>query len=43
MEIGFIYSYYDETGKHIAIVHKNTPKESIERYKEKYDEVRYEE
>ena len=43
MEQGFNYSYYDETGKHIAIVHENTPKETIERLKKKYDEVRYEE
>ncbi len=40
---GFNYSYYDETGKHIAIVNKNTPKETIERLKQKYDEVKYEE
>lgn len=37
------YSFYDETGKHILIVDSNTPQESIERYKEKYDEVKYEE
>ena len=43
MEEGLNYSYYDESGKHIAIVHKNTPKESIERYLQKYDEVKYKE
>ena len=30
MEQGFNYSYYDELGKHIAIVQENTPKETIE-------------
>ena len=43
MEQGFLYGYYDEQGKHIAIVHRNTPKETIERLKEKFDEVKYEE
>ncbi len=37
------YSYYDETGKYIAIVHENTPKETIERFKKIYDEVKYKE
>jgi hypothetical protein len=36
------HSYYDEVGKYIVVVHKNTPKETIERYKKKYDEVRVE-
>lgn len=40
---GFNYSYYDETGKHIAIVNENTPKETIEGLKQKYDGVRYKE
>ncbi len=43
MDNYFNYSYYDETGKYIAIVHKNTPKETIEKYLEKYDEVKYKE
>lgn len=37
------YSFYDETGKHILIVNEDTPEESIERYKQKYDEVKYKE
>ena len=37
------YSYYDELGKHILIIHKNTPQETIDRYLQKYDEVRYKE
>lgn len=37
------YAYYDETGKYIAIVHKNTSKETMQRYLEKYDEVKFEE
>lgn len=43
MEQGFWYGYYDESGKFIAIVRNNAPKETIERLKKKYDEVRYEE
>ena len=43
MDDGFIYGYYEEDGRLIAIVHENTPKETIERLKKKYDEVRYEE
>ena len=42
-KVGIIYSFYDETGKYIAIVHENTPKETIERLKQKYNEVRYKE
>lgn len=37
------YSYYDENGKHILIIHKNTPQETIDRYLQKYDEVKYKE
>lgn len=43
MNDGFNYGFYDETGKYIAIVHENTPKETIERLKKIYDEVKYEE
>lgn len=43
MEQGFNYSYYDETGKYIAIVNENTPKETIERLSKIYDEVKYKE
>ena len=43
MDNYFNYSFYDEIGKHIAIVHPNTPKETIERYLEKYDEVKFKE
>ena len=37
------YSYYDEEGKHIAIVHKNIPKEVMEELSKKYDEVKFKE
>lgn len=37
------YAYYDDCGNLIAIIHKNTPQETIERYKKKYDEGKYEE
>lgn len=43
MDNYFNYSYYNEEGKHIAIVHPNTPKETIERYLQKYDEVKFKE
>lgn len=43
MDNYFNYSFYDETGKNIVIVHKNTPKETIERYAQVYDEVKFEE
>lgn len=37
------YSYYDEEGKFIAIVNRFTSLKEIEKLKEKYDEVRYDE
>lgn len=37
------YTYYDEIGKKIAIVHKNTPKEVMEQLSKEYDEVKYKE
>lgn len=43
MEQGFLYGYYEEDGRFVAIVNKNTPKETIERLKQKYDEVKYKE
>lgn len=43
MKDGINYSYYDETGKYIAIVNEDAPKETIERLKRKYDEVKYKE
>lgn len=43
MKTGFLYSYYEEDGKEVAIIHKNTPQETIDRLKQKYDEVRCEE
>jgi len=43
MEEGINYSFYDEIGKHIAIVNEDTPKETIERLKQKYDEVKFKE
>lgn len=43
MEEGFLYSYYEEDGTTVAIVHENTPPETIERLKKIYDDVRYKE
>ena len=37
------YAFYDETGKYIAIVHENTPKEIIEQLSKEYDEVKFKE
>lgn len=37
------YTFYDETGEYIAIIHKDTPKEIITKLEEKYDQVRFKE
>lgn len=37
------YTFYDEVGKNIAIINKNTPKEFIKKLQEEYDEVKYKE
>jgi len=37
------YTYYDEVGKHIAIINQDTPKEIIKKLQKKYDEVKYKE
>ena len=37
------YTYYDDTGKKIAIVYQNIPKEEIQNLLQKYDEVKFKE
>lgn len=37
------YAYYDEIGKHIAIINKDTPNEVIKKLQKEYDEVKYKE
>ena len=37
------YTYYDEVGKHIAIINQDTPKGIIKKLQEEYDEVKYKE
>ena len=37
------YTFYDETGKKVAIIDLKTPKEVILEWQKKYDEVKYEE
>ena len=43
MDNYFNYSYYDEEGKYIIILHPNAPKETIERYSKICDEVKFKE
>lgn len=43
MEKYINYTFYEETGKHIAIIYENTPKEILEEFKKVYDEVKYKE
>ena len=37
------YTFYDEVGKHIAIINQNTPKEIIQELHKQYDEVKFKE
>ena len=37
------YTFYDESGKYIAIVKDNISKEMLEKLQEEYDEVKYKE
>ncbi len=37
------YTYYDEVGKHIAIINQDTPNEIIKKLQEEYDEVKLKE
>ena len=37
------YTFYDEVGKHIAIIYQNTPKEIIQELQKQYDEVKFKE
>lgn len=43
MDNYFNYSYYDETGKNIAIVSRNIPKEKFIELSKQYDEIKFEE
>ncbi len=37
------YTFYDETGKKIAIINQNTPIEIIKKYEKEYDEIKFKE
>ncbi len=37
------YTFIDEVGHNVAIIHKSTPKEIIEQLSKEYDEVKYKE
>lgn len=37
------YTYYDEVGKYIAIIKKNTPEDIFKQLKYRYDEVKFKE
>ena len=37
------YTYYDEVGKHIAILNHNVTKEVMEELSKQYDEVKFKE
>ena len=43
MDKNIKYSYYDETGKKVAVVNKDIDKDIMQKILQQYDEVRYEE